>query len=218
MLLVIRKTVEGLNWMCAQTLAGATAAAATRVKLVKFIHMLRKNCLEKLQTGINKFSLSHPLRRLSLSRIAWSIFSASLFSSNFGGKHSTPTLQTECHILIFPNFSCSPYFFHFSYFLFCLVRLLPECVFQHIMLQNCVWRLWTLGRRCVCVSDRVPFRSYCRHSPFLVCSFYYIVIFIMHNVWLLPSFSYKNAGKRFASVCLCSCALRISPIHQLCRT
>lgn len=123
MLLVIRKTVEGLNWMCAQTLAGATAAAAaTRVKLVKFIHMLRKNCLEKLQTGINKFSLSHPHRRLSLSRIAWSIFSASLFSSNFGGKHSTPTLQTECHILIFPNFSRSPYFFHFSFAWFVCCR------------------------------------------------------------------------------------------------
>lgn len=45
---------------------------------------------------------------------------------------------------------------------------------------------------------RVLFLFFHALAFFLVCSFYYIVIFIMHNVWLLPSFLniYRNAGKR----------------------
>lgn len=51
----------------------------------------------------------------------------------------------------------------------------------------CVWICLCVGFCALLMCFVFAFHAFAC-SSFLVCSFYYIVIFIMHNVWLLPSF------------------------------
>lgn len=122
------------------------------------------------------------------------VFLASMFSSNFGGKHAVLPHSKMISVFYSLRACC----------LFGLDRLLPKCAFSTYYVTKLRLEAVNLWNMSLCVCVRAYMHAFvdgfcfcCSMlSPFLVCSFYYIVIFIMHNVWLLPSFAVrKNAGK-----------------------
>lgn len=160
---------------------------------------------------------------LPFPHFAASIFRRkSLRSSNFGGKHPihirNDSKQVQCR-------AKSPFIFfpisHFGRFFPPLTQFIHSFVFlSSFWLGSFVFKMCACfnifcyeiasagckhGRLWIRSIDRVSFACIASHTHrhsllFLVCSFYYIVIFIMYNVWLLlPSFgAYKNAGKHLA--------------------
>lgn len=154
----------------------------TTVKLAKFIHMLRKNCLVNFKQEQISFHSPHPLRcyrsfsfSLSLLLIYCPKYlQASLFSSNFGGKHSTPTLKNECYTFIFflPDFFllifracvCVPFRFCFGSF------VAGMCVSTYYVTELCLEAVNSLSLAdsaylyvyvSVCRTDNVSFQWCC---------------------------------------------------------